>query len=183
MPAGFSPARPNCKSLRRSFCPAYLRSPSDAESPGDEKYPSRACDTNIQRCSNAHQDPPDRVGRPYSLRLQPPEQCRGPSCPRRAHLSRGLGEPKRYCSFRPSLCSTCSRKNVAEPKRWIRVQAAVLAGALPGSTNSYANSYTIRATENANRFPAIQHAAVSEPGDLGTQASRLLSTLEGQHRM
>src|SRR5205807_8668955 len=39
---------------------------------------------------------------------------------------------------------------------------------LPGSTNSYANSYSIRATDNANRFPAIPHAAVSDrPGYAG----------------
>src|SRR5438128_2115102 len=36
--------------------------------------------------------------------------------------------------------------------RWIRNQATNWLGGLPGSTNSYANSYTIRATENANRF-------------------------------
>src|SRR5205807_8001745 len=53
-----------------------------------------------------------------------------------------------------SLLNVLSQKR-GRTARWIRILGHGIGWGLPGSTNSYANSYTIRATENANRFPAI----------------------------
>src|SRR5437899_11548928 len=75
-----------------------------------------------------------------------------------------------------SLLNVLSQKR-GRTARWIRILGHGIGWGLPGSTNSYANSYTIRATENANRFLAIQYAAASEQGEMGAQASRLLMWL------
>src|SRR5437588_12135078 len=50
-----------------------------------------------------------------------------------------------------SLLNVLSQKR-GRTARWIRILGHGIGWGLPGSTNSYANSYTIRATENANRF-------------------------------
>jgi hypothetical protein len=43
----------------------------------------------------------------------------------------------------------------AEPKKWDPDSGHGYGWGLPGSTNSYSPSYTIRATENANIFSVI----------------------------
>ncbi|MDX6576521.1 MAG: hypothetical protein QOE96_2474, partial [Blastocatellia bacterium] len=43
----------------------------------------------------------------------------------------------------------------AEPKKWGSCFSQKYGWGLPGSTNSYSPSYTIRATENANTFSVI----------------------------
>src|SRR5438309_1845386 len=73
-----------------------------------------------------------------------------------------------------SLLNVLSQKR-GRTARWIRILGHGIGWGLPGSTNSYANSYTIRATENANRFPAIQYAAAPEPGAVVTGPIELKS--------
>src|SRR4030095_2799022 len=71
---------------------------------------------------------------------------------------RGFVVCVRVCAQRPaSMC--------AEPYKVDAKFRPRCGWGLAGSTNSYTTSYTIRATENANTFPA---GTFSEPGALAT---------------
>src|SRR5947209_16949786 len=87
-----------------------------------------------------------------------------PIVPAPSTATRPIGRAEAVLLFSSEFLLNVLSQNVAEPRKVDPNSGHGIGWGLPGSTNSYANSYTIRATENANRFPAIRHAAVSEPG-------------------
>ena len=62
-------------------------------------------------------------------------------------------------------CDQRALKNVAEPRNVDPDLRPRSGWGLPGSTNSYSPSYTIRATENANTFPLHCKSQDSSEGD------------------